>query len=104
MPFAGYDNFDDCVAKNRDKADPKAYCAEVMRRTEGKKQVWVDFNALGWEEAGQILVMEDGLWLGDTVLLYDGDHNSMEGTVIVLTDYGAIVSVKPETWIAGGLT
>ena len=35
-PFAGYSDFDECVSQNRDKGDPKAYCAEVMRRTEGK--------------------------------------------------------------------
>lgn len=34
MPFAGYKDFDDCVAKNRDKRDPKAYCAEIMRKVE----------------------------------------------------------------------
>lgn len=35
-PFAGYSNFDDCVSKNRDKQDPKAYCATIMRQVEGK--------------------------------------------------------------------
>jgi len=35
-PFAGYRDFDACVLANRDKKDPKAYCAEVMRRAEGK--------------------------------------------------------------------
>ena len=101
MPFAGYDNFDDCVAKNREKADPKAYCAEVMRRTEGKKQVWADFNAIGWHEPGQLLVMEEGLWMGQDVVLYDEDHNTVEGIVIGLTEWGGIVSVNMETWTAG---
>ena len=32
MPFAGYKDFQDCVDRNRDKADPKAYCAEIMIR------------------------------------------------------------------------
>ena len=36
MPFAGYKDFDDCVRKNADKKDPKAYCATIMRETEGK--------------------------------------------------------------------
>jgi HK97 family phage prohead protease len=36
MPFAGYDNFQDCVNKNRDKSDPKAYCGEIMKKVEGK--------------------------------------------------------------------
>ncbi len=34
MPFAGYADFDDCVAKNSDKSDPKAYCATIMRAVE----------------------------------------------------------------------
>ena len=36
MPFAGYKDFDDCVRRNRDKDDPKAYCARIMQRTENK--------------------------------------------------------------------
>lgn len=34
MPFAGYKNFDDCVARNQDKDDPKAYCAAIMHKVE----------------------------------------------------------------------
>ena len=36
MPFAGYKDFAACVAANKDKGDPKGYCAEIMRRTEHK--------------------------------------------------------------------
>lgn len=36
MPFAGYKDFNDCVRRNRSKRDPKAYCATIMRETEGK--------------------------------------------------------------------
>lgn len=36
MPFAGYENFDECVAKNGDQDDPDAYCATIMRQVEGK--------------------------------------------------------------------
>lgn len=38
-PFAGYKNFDDCVAKNQDKEDPKGYCASVMRKVEGGETI-----------------------------------------------------------------
>jgi hypothetical protein len=31
MPFAGYDDFDDCVAQNSDKTNPEAYCAAIER-------------------------------------------------------------------------
>jgi hypothetical protein len=34
MPFAGYKDFDECVAKNGDKANPKAYCASIQRKVE----------------------------------------------------------------------
>jgi hypothetical protein len=34
MPFAGYDDFADCVRKNRDKRDPQAYCAAIKERAE----------------------------------------------------------------------
>ena len=34
MPFAGYKDFADCVAKNRDKDDPQAYCAAIQRKAE----------------------------------------------------------------------
>lgn len=37
-PFAGYANFDACVRDNQDKNDPKAYCAEIMRKVEGKAE------------------------------------------------------------------
>lgn len=34
MPFAEYKDFDDCVKKNQDKDDPKAYCAAIKAKTE----------------------------------------------------------------------
>jgi len=37
-PFAGYANFQDCVAKNQDKGNPKAYCATIMRKVEKPKK------------------------------------------------------------------
>lgn len=37
MPFAGYRDFDECVAKNRDKGDPKGYCATIQRKVEGPR-------------------------------------------------------------------
>lgn len=32
MPFAGYQDFEDCVNKNRDKENPEAYCAAIEQR------------------------------------------------------------------------
>jgi HK97 family phage prohead protease len=34
MPFAGYKDFEECVAKNKNKKDPKAYCAVIQRSVE----------------------------------------------------------------------
>jgi hypothetical protein len=31
MPFAGYDDFDDCVRQNQDKESPEGYCSAVER-------------------------------------------------------------------------
>lgn len=36
-PFAGYDDFADCVNKNSDKNDPEAYCGSIKRKTEGSR-------------------------------------------------------------------
>lgn len=38
MPFAGYEDFADCVKRNQDKSDPAAYCAYIMRAIEGKNE------------------------------------------------------------------
>jgi hypothetical protein len=35
MPFAEYDDFADCVEKNQDKDDPKAFCGWLKHRIEG---------------------------------------------------------------------
>lgn len=38
MPFADYDDFDDCVAQNQDKDDPDAYCAAIKRDVAGEAE------------------------------------------------------------------
>ena len=37
-PFGEYKDFADCVAKNKDKSDPEAYCATIKRKVEGSTQ------------------------------------------------------------------
>ena len=37
-PFADYTDFADCVAKNSDKDDPKAYCGQIKAQTEQKQR------------------------------------------------------------------
>src|SRR3990167_817369 len=36
MPFAGYSDFADCVARNREKDNPQAYCGAIQHEVEGK--------------------------------------------------------------------
>lgn len=38
MPFGQYKDFDECVAKNSDKEDPKGYCASIMKKAENVKR------------------------------------------------------------------
>ena len=38
-PFAGYENFEDCENKNRDKGDTGAYCGEIHHKVqEGRER------------------------------------------------------------------
>jgi len=39
MPFDEYDDFEDCVRKNKDKEDPEAYCAKIQREIEGSDNI-----------------------------------------------------------------
>ena len=34
MPFGEYKDFDECVSKNSDKDDPKAYCGYIKNQVE----------------------------------------------------------------------
>ncbi len=40
MPFAGYTDFDECVAKNSDKGDPKAYCGSIKAKVEEANRIY----------------------------------------------------------------
>lgn len=35
MSFGEYDNFSDCVAKNRDKSNPQGYCSQIHKKITG---------------------------------------------------------------------
>lgn len=60
MPIGPYQDFDDCVAKNRDKDDPSAYCASIERAIKGDAAV----ESPPGEEFHAMLVIE-GTWTGD---------------------------------------
>jgi len=36
IPFGQYKDFKDCVKKNQDKKNPRAYCAEIHKKITGK--------------------------------------------------------------------
>ena len=38
MPYGRHPSFKACVAANRDKSNPKAYCAEIKRRILAKRK------------------------------------------------------------------
>lgn len=44
MPFAGYEDFDDCVAKNQSKENPEAYCAEIQKKAEKSSAMFEVIN------------------------------------------------------------
>lgn len=58
-PFAGYDDFDACVADNQDVDDPEAYCAEIKRKTESELSEREE-KALEESECGEGHVSVDG--------------------------------------------
>jgi hypothetical protein len=39
MPMGSYQDFDDCVAKNKDKDDPQAYCGAIKHKVEKSENV-----------------------------------------------------------------
>jgi len=46
MSFAGYKDFDDCVAQNQDKRDPKAFCAWLEHQVKSKSPEHNELNDL----------------------------------------------------------
>lgn len=42
MPFAGYQDFADCVRQNQDKDDPEAYCAFIERQAKADEERFTD--------------------------------------------------------------
>lgn len=58
-PFAGYEDFDACVAANGDKDDPEAYCATIMRNVEGVSRRVAAYGDDAFQEA-----VRQGLMIG----------------------------------------
>lgn len=70
MPFADYDDFDDCVEENGDKGDPEAYCAAIERSVKGELSPGRDVSrrevirAIDGHE-GELLAQAVSGWFGD---------------------------------------
>lgn len=58
VPFGEYESFEDCVAKNKDKEDPKAYCAVIKRQIEESNRTEEDIKAKLLEINKQIATKE----------------------------------------------
>lgn len=55
-PFAGYDDFADCVAQNQDKDDPEAYCGTIKHKVEDPKKTATLMEQSVANSTGQILL------------------------------------------------
>ena len=75
MPMGDYKDFDDCVSKNRDKEDPKAYCGSIKKKVEKMSS---DSQTVTLSESYMTLSSngeKDGkLWI-EGVALREGKHN-----------------------------
>ena len=61
MPFGDYEDFDACVADNRDKRDPEAYCATIKRQIEGADGLTAsDREAITASDHYSDRILEDG--------------------------------------------
>ena len=71
MPFGGFKDFADCVARNQDKDDPDAYCGRIKAQVEKRCQIAkVDEDrnlVFGWanvavrKDGGQVVDFEDDM-------------------------------------------
>jgi len=71
MPFAGYDDFDDCVRQNRDMNDPEAYCGWLESRV-GEK------NSTEEEEDVKMKIVSVQELAADAVRLQDENGDGID--------------------------
>lgn len=75
MPFAGYKDFADCVARNQDKDNPEAYCGRIKHQAEGsvskvdtERQLVFGWASVAVAKAGDPLVDKQGDMIEPDVL------------------------------------
>lgn len=77
MPFGEYKDFADCVAKNSDKEDPKAYCAAIKRQIEGDVRRKIAFDTATLDD--KILVDDDDYLVMPAVIASEIVHQYEDG-------------------------
>lgn len=78
MPFGEYEDFADCVTKNKGKVEnPEAYCAEIKRKIEGDKQRKIGFDTATLDT--KILVDDDKFLVMPAVIASEIVHQYDDG-------------------------
>lgn len=90
MPFAGYADFDECVAQNGDKDDPEAYCAALQREVE-KETSMTTATAPPDKHASSPRVNTKNLVERKNVVLEDAKFDAEAGT---FKGYASVFNVK----------
>lgn len=70
MPFAGYEDFDDCVAQNQDKENPEAYCAIIEQQAKDAASATIPrvrFQIVAVPEDDEMTLAIEGDELADDV-------------------------------------
>jgi phage I-like protein len=107
LPFAEYDDFDDCVSKNQDKDDPDAFCGWLKHKVEASATpVNVQTLAAEWAALRTITLSE----IGQRVMIAPGNARTQdeiggtfEITEVVGDGENAFVTIKdangvPHKW------
>lgn len=96
LPFGEYTDFADCVAKNGDKDNPRAYCGWLKNRIEGSEKVNIEALATEWKtvvttlsEVGQRVMIAPG-----NARTQDEVGGTFEITEVVGDGENAFVTVK----------
>jgi Mu-like prophage I protein len=100
LPFGEYTDFDDCVAKNSDKDDPKAFCGFLKHKIEGSTGP-VDMAAITAEWTAHQHAISLATEVGQRVMISPGNARTQDeigGTFEIAEVVGdgddAFVSVK----------
>ena len=112
VPFAGYKDFDECVKKNQDKSDPKAYCGAIKAKAEnGGKEVTEHtiestitrmFNAPIGANDRFVAMGDGGLLIKDIIVLAEGTWtDSLVRTPLHYT--AKTLSKDAGNWVANGI-